>query len=411
MAIIFPIEQPIKFTQSEVESAAIIRQVVHLRDEGMYQFYDPLYSQHRVIILDDEFTPTYEIDLTDSIEYINNNYVYTPEINWSTVSSVGDRVYVGVVDANSNKYMQNYMPNGGFASSDLWTYGEKIGIASNQMTFTSTAGSQSDSATFSLPLRVGSGYTVTIDIDSISGTNQCVFKNGSTTIGTASVGDNTFAFTAVENDLVLSFSSLDAGNVVVNEMTCKMDYEDVVPEFISSPFCVKDVESTMSIIHGCSNNDYFNMYFASTGFTPRLRVFSEIYDTTPIQDVSRAYLSNGRIRNYYARHISAREVRIEWLPAYLINFMSIVFLLDQSYIDNEAYDLVEDVTVVADASSPEIKAYNLTVARRLSAASYKRVVNDPDENACIIPLGAYVNRYTEEIYVQRQTDENYYPRQ
>lgn len=413
MAIFFPITQPIKFYtwNDRLISRAQLKQVVNLRDQGMYQFNDPSLQFHRVIVLNALFEPVGEITDDLDIQQIGIKWVYTVQVQWDDFIDEGERAYVGVVDANVNKYMQNYMPNGDFATDENWSYEGAITIdtGNEQMEF-DTGSTTTDTAGYDLPLKVGSEYSTTITVGQITGGASATLKNGTTTIGALSVGSNSFTFTATDDEYNIEFSSTGDGTVYVTNVTNKMSYADITPEWISTPFCMDDLDLTHTLIHGCANNDVFGMYFESTGFVPRVRVISEIRDSAPIQEVERSYLTDGTINVPYVQHVAQRQLRVQWMPAYLVNFMSIAFYLDAAFVDNVQYSISEEMQVQEDDSAPDIKAYIIPIALTDNAVSFKRVVNDPDDASCSIPLGGYRQKYTQENYLQKVTNEQYYPR-
>lgn len=412
MAIFFPPEVPIKFypwTQ-RTTAAEVNDQVVHFRDKGMFQFYDPEFTTHRVVVLNSSFVPIAEIVSPElSIDTIGGNEVYTFEANWDDFADVGSRLYITVVDANTNKFVQNYVTDGDFATSDSWAWeGGSISIAAGNLTF-STGSGDAVTVSHSATLKIGSEYTFNVQVTSNTGGVTAGFYNGAALIDSFTVGANTFTFTATDTSFSLQFAILGAGSMVVDFVSGKMAFEGVTPEWISAPFCLQDVENSMTLLHGCANNDYFNMYFETTGFVPRIRVQAQLYDVAPIQEVERSFLTNGRTSNHYVQHVSSKELRVNWVPAYLVNFMGVLFYLDHSYVDNETYSLAEDIEVVEDENAPEIKAFTARITPRTNGVSFKRIVNDPDAGGCEVETSGYVQQGTSESYVMQGSGEPYYP--
>lgn len=414
----FPIKQPLKMYSwnSRTEASSQRSQLIHLRDDFMFQFYDiattgVIRTAHRCVILNAAFTPIGEIDGTDLDEQqLGDSYVYTGQFRGEDHAEVNEKLYLAVVDANNNYYSQNYLQGGGFyGSEDLWTLSGGATITVNGLVASTGGPSFSGSAVYNLPLKIGSSYSGVITVTSISGGGGGGLKNGATVIQALSAeAAYSFTFTATSETLSVGFGWLGAGTIIVGAITLTMDLADVIPQHISTPFCVKDIND-YKLLAGCSVNDYFNMFFADTNFIPRVRVFSEFRDVEPTQDIERELLTNGTINNYYASSISNVEFRIDLMPAYLVNFITTVFLLDNVIIDNVSYVLSDDINVVQNENSPFVKGYIVRLAQVEFAVGYKRVVTDPSGAICLIPTGGYANQYTDEIYQQQQTDETYYP--
>lgn len=156
------------------------------------------------------------------------------------------------------------------------------------------------------------------------------------------------------------------------------------------------------------------MYFETTGFIPRVRVRAQLDDAAPIQEVERAYLTNGRTLNHYVQHVDIKELRIDWLPSYLVNFLSVLPYFDHFYVDNEAYSLADDVEVQEDDNAPHLKAFIMMITPRTNGVSYKRIVNDPDANDCQLAFtssATYTQQGTGEAYTQQGTAEEYQAQQ
>lgn len=418
MSIFFPPEQPIKFFPwaKRLTALDVQAQVVHFRDKGMFQMSDPAFATNRVFVLNAAFTPVAEITPPEmDIQTIWANNVYTWEVSWDDHADVGERLFIAVVDANTNKYIQNYVVNSSFDTlGQGWAQDtESITIGSGFMTFTTVSG-DTGAAVYNLPVFIGKDYTFNVSVFSNTGGVAAGFYNGATLIDSLSVGDNTFTFTATDTEVSIEFALIGAGTMQISSVEGKMAYEDVQPEWISAPFCLKDIADTSTLIHGCGNNDYFNMYFETTGFIPRLRVRAQLDDTAPIQEVERAFLTNGKTNNHYVQHVSLKELRIDWFPSYLVNFLAIAPYLDHFYVDNEPYSLAEDIEVQEDADAPQIKAIVMMVTPKTSGVSFKRVVNDPDTNECALPIsdgGAYTQQGTGEVYTQQGTGDTYFAQQ
>ncbi len=407
----FPPVLPIKYfpwVKRITEASRTASQLAHIRDEGMFQVQDPTYLTHRVLVLDSSFAALGEITGDDfDAQVINTERVITYAVDYSDYASAGDTIYIGIVDANTNKYMQNFMPNGTLASSEFWESSERLTIASNEMTW-AAVGAVNEVIDYSLPIKVGAGYTMTVTVESKDASVTMTMRNGATTLGTCSVGLNTFSFTATEDSIKLAFSSSTDGEVVISLFTNIMDYEDVTPEWVSSPFCVKDVESSTSLIYGCAVNDYYGLYFASTGLIPKLRVKAELLDDDSVQEVETMYSSAGSIENYYASNIVGYRLRVDWLPSYLVHFMKVVFLLDQSRVDDVVFKQIEPTQVINDQNAEEIKAYSVMLTPVTNGLTFKRITTDPDTADCQVDSGAYTNAYFGEDYTQQGTQTPYY---
>ena len=416
MSLVIPIEQPIKFYKwvQRSDAQAVKYQAVDILDQPMFQFYDDDASwlhdtESRVLVLDSTLTPVTEI--TPSQVTVGDYRVYTFEVPFGTIGAQGDIMYVGIVDANSNIYTQNFIPGGDMESSDEWITDDiHISVTGAHLVFSASASGLTESVSSTAIFKVGSDYTVEVNVTTLSGPVTVTAFQGATNLGTLSAGVNELTFTAVSGDLSFLYetSGAAASTVSFSYVHGTMDYDDCTPQFISAPFCISDIIDQTVIIHGCANSDYFGMFFETTGFVPQVRCNIEINDRSPLSQVDRMFFPSGRIRNYFVQHVSLQELRIEWCPAYLVNFFSIVFYLDHSYVDNVEYTIAEDINVLEDPNARDIKAFIVAIAPRTSGVKYKRIVNDPDANECELPSGAYLQQGTDEEYQQQGTDETYY---
>ena len=414
MAITYPQEVPIKWfdwTQRTEQAQQYPSQIADFRGDFMGQFNDATFDSHRVLLLDEDFAAVGELTGDEiTVSTIDALNVYTFTVDWSDYYALNDLAYLAVVDANLNKYFQNYLPNGDFQTTDNWTLGSDTVISTGSMIY-NPGSSSTSTTTYDLPLKVGSEYTITASVTyggAMGGT--FTIKDGSTTIAsTTSSGTVSGTATITDGTLTLDFAVDGTTTITVNSITVTMSESDVVPEWISAPFCIKDAQETTFTIHGCANNDYFNMYFETTGFVPRILVDAELRESQPTQDIESYFGTSGSVRNYFVQHVSQKQLRIDWMPAYLANFLSVVFYLDNAQIENEQYTAIEPVEYIVDDNLPNEIAINAVIARKSGSVSYKRIENDPDAASCTIPSGAYISQNDGTVYEQLSTGETYYP--
>ena len=416
MAIVFPDILPIEWfpwAKRLTDGAKSPSQLVHVRDIGSFQFNDATYDSHRVVVLDSTRTPTSEI-ATIATATIDSKNVTTFTVDYNDVSEVGDTIYLGIADANFNRFMQNYLPNGDFAvstpSSDFFDLSGGVTITGGDMVFNDT--DTTATATHDLPLFVGKEYIISGNISSITGTGTMAVKNGATTITTRSTtGTFGATFTATDSELSFLFTATGAATVTVNWLDIELVATSVLPDWISSPFCVKDIENTTSLIHGCANNDYFACYFETTSLKPILRVKKELYPADSVQDTETTLLTDGSVNNHFVQNQAIFNLRTDWLPAYVTHFFKTVFYLDASYVDNVRYNLFEEVRTIEDTNAPRLKAFECKIFKKDGGMTFKRIFNDPSVADCEIESGAYYNSYFGEDYTRSGTTDKYYPSQ
>lgn len=421
MAIFFPPEAPIKFFRyADRSTKAAVYELtrVHFRDDGHFQFWDPLQTTNRVLVLDETFTILGELTGTEiNMTTIGSVNVTTFHIAWQDYFSEGDKGYLAVLDANNNYYFHNFLPNGSFTSGDNWTLEADITITGGNLVF-NAAGAVTRTATYGLPLKNPAEYTVEIDYQHNAGTTTFKFYNGSgveinenITSGEPS-GTLSATFTTDDDEISLEFSCTAAAGVTISEVRISMSAADTVPDWISAPFCIQDLE-TKALIHGTSASNVFNQYFTglSDSFTyiPRLRVNSEMRDIAPEQEIESIEGTDGNFLNHYVKNKNVKEFRIDWLPAYLIGFLSTVFFYDWSAIDNEGFRLNDTVDIQSDENDPNIAGVICQLVDTDRGLSFKRVINDPTTAEVNVTTGAYVNQLTGQQYTQQQGSEAYYP--
>lgn len=414
MAIVIPDTQPVRFYPWDKRSTVVAllpQQPVDVLDEGMYQFYDDDYDwghadKHRIVVLDSDFAPLGEI--TPEQLTVGTNRVYTVTVPFEDYE---DEViiHIGLLDANTNRFNQNYIVDGDFtAASSAWVLTGDTAYSGGSLV---TAGTNmSGTATYQLPLLVGVTYDVVVTLSSISGFGEGTVKNGATVLQTmtAPTLSYSFSFTATSSTLSMEFLWLGLGTLNVDSIAMTADYTTVTPQRVSSPFCIKNILSETVLIHGCASNDHFGLFFVGTGFVPRVRVKADINDKSPLQEVQRNYMPTGRVKTPYVQRVSLQELRIDWCPAYLINFITSVLYLDRAYVDNEGYTLADEINVVESSDAPEIKAYNATIVRRDSGVTFKRIINDPDTSDCPLEVGEGIIAHIFEEALMTHDDEIIY---
>lgn len=398
MALTIPIEQPVKFYDwaDRAESALLPRQVVDLFDEPMYQFYDTdatwdYVDTTRILVLDSAFAALGE--LTPSLVTVGTNRVYTQQINFNDYGSENDVMYLAIVDANSNLFTQNYLVGGVLDNGNGWaTEDVHVSFTSTTIRFDASSSGLTETVTNSSFFKPGAEYTLTITATQVSGPVTATVIQGVTSLGALSTGTNTFTFTAESGSMYVKFetSGASASTVIISGGTCEMTYTDCTPQYISSPFCLQDISDSTMVLHGCANNDYFGMFFETTGFIPRVRIRGEINDKSPLIEVDRMFFPTGTVRNTYVQRVTLQELRIDWMPSYLVNFVTTVFYLDQSYIDNVPYTVAEDINVLENDTARTLKAYMVSITKRTGGVTFKQIVNDPDANSCTIQTSGIV---------------------
>lgn len=413
MAIFYPAESPVKFFNwsDRMSKAAEYESLgVHYLDDFHFQFWDLNYDSNRVILMDSTFTAVKELTGSElTIQTINNRSVYTGIFNWNSDFSEGDQVYIAVVDANDNIFFQNFLPNGDFESTDFWTLGSDLNITSSYLVFN---GSATSTALYDNPIKQSVGYSIRVVYTNASGTITVNVKNGATTIASEVVsgmlGFIDATFTSVSDELSIEFVPTGSASVRIQNITLTMDYEFLVPQWISAPFCVSNRSNDM-LIHCCANNDYFKTYYETTGYIPRVRISGELRDIAPNQEIEQFNSTSGNIVNYFVENLVQQELRIDWFPAYLVNFLSIVFYMDNGALDNVSYRAVERPETTAEDQLPDQLQMLIRIAQRENAVGFKRIVNDPSLATCTITTGGYQSQNTLEFYTSQNTGEIYYP--
>lgn len=418
MAIFFPQPLPIKwFPLSQLTEAVGYEPLpVHIRDDAMYQFWDATYDSHRVLVLDSDQNLIAELSGSEmDLATIGGVNVNTFGFAWADHFAEGSSGFLAVVDANFNYNFNNYLPNGDFATTDNWTItGTKLAISGGSLTFT-PVGALTSSATYDLPITVGKTYTLTYTFTSSGTATDIKVYNGAgventTNTGTTSSGTISITFTADDDEIKIEFTTTGAATVDVTEITLQTTAASATWQWISAPFCIDDI-ADQSLIHGASASDVFNMYFTGLGvtFIPRLRVVSEWRDVSPQVQVEQFLSTSGNVVNHYVQMAMAKEFRIDWMPAYVVDFLHAVFYLDHGAIDNVAYRMLEPMDSEINEAAPQWGKHNAILARQTKGVGYKQEVNDPTTAEVDIPTSAYVNSLTGEEYTQQQGTESYYP--
>lgn len=423
MAIFFPSESPIKWFEYDdrlTKAAKYEECPVHLYDDGMFQFWDATYGTHRVVVFDDTFTQLGELASGEfDFVTVGSKNVGTIDIAWNDYFAEKELGYLGIIDANDNYYYANFLPNGDFATTSLWTLDAGLSIAGGSLSYSGT--DSTADATYDNPLTASKQYTVTVNIENVAFVGVGVltvqvFHNG-TNQGEISFGESpgdsgtlTATFTTVATDLVIRVVASGTASCDITSVQTTVLATQSVVKWVSAPFCVQNLDGDF-LIHGCAVNDYFNTFYSTTGYIPRLRVPAEFRDVPPEQSVEQ-YISTGGVAvNYFVESVFQQELRVDWIPAYLVNFLATVFYLDFGAIDNVPYRPIEEPSATTEEEASDIVQMTIRLVKQNNAAGFKQIINDPSTANCEVTTGAYVSQNDGTQYTQQGTGEIYYPQQ
>jgi hypothetical protein len=292
----------------------------------------------------------------DPFNISGNKLTWT--IDWSNLSLADGCYRIEVCDVGMNNEMQNGMYNQDFNYASAYLEATASGGVFAGYTGDSTISvdfTASGSLVLEQILNISSGITFnyTVGITAHSGTNvtfRIGFFSGDDDIHTIS-GTGTFTGDLTSNGtdaFAFQFSKLTSGNASVKIdyilLTLADENDNLNANYVSTNYVVSGDECNSIVLHGCSDiNNTFGFNFLDSGFTLRSRVVGKLINAN--YNIDKASYYYGELRNIRTAYFSRKKVKqlvLDLLPEYMLDFVTALIGLDHIYIDNVEYALDDE---------------------------------------------------------------------
>lgn len=218
-----------------------------------------------------------------------------------------------------------------------------------------------DITSFVTELKIGNTYLITIDAMSddadgflrvYCGTAFYDFTVSGESAGIICAGNTTFKIEAhLESATYIRLWGFTLTLSNINET--EFDYE-------SHAFKIGENECT-HLLNLSNDDDGMGFVFTGANFAPQVRVESVLKNSVP-EFIKENYHDNlGKKQNYYGEYRKHLILHIDYIPAWLFDFISLCFIADHFFIDGEEYFIEGDTL---ETSYPENVCFtNMTSVR------------------------------------------------
>lgn len=289
---------------------------------------------------------------SEPFRLIGNNLTWT--IDWSLLEIADGCYQLEVCDWSINTNLQNGIPNQDFNAQDLdYLSFDSANVAvgfsgDSSISLSHIAGVAGNFqfTTLGAPISgLNYNYLVTFE-DVYLGTGGISYYIGFS-------GDNDTGFVTTSGnksgDLTSDGGSFTFSLILTGNASCKItiarlyfsDENSYVGNYISNTFKVTSNECGTLVLHGCSDNDYaFNLNFGSSSYTMKARLQGKLTNANyEFKRTGFIYGENSNSRTVYFNRKKVKQLKLNILPEYLLDFVSAVIGLDHIYVDNVKYQL------------------------------------------------------------------------
>lgn len=269
----------------------------------------------------------------------------TVSIDWNSLNLPDGCYQIRYSDPCVNTCGQNGIVNGGFANNSGWqlfTSNNRLRIINGKLQFNNVG---ADYAQNAATLCDGVQYKITWELEVFN--NAQAFIRIGTATGTIRNSTGTYIDVITANGSNFDIVVEDAGGVgrplafIDNVKLELVDKSEIVPQLESNWFEYGEHDCTL-MINACNSNDGLGFIFGNSGFTPRLRIDGTIVNAQ--YDLSRDTIlsSIGKKDVYFGRRRKNKELRVPLSPEYYHDFLSLLPLFNNVYINNKKYAVDSD---------------------------------------------------------------------
>ena len=289
---------------------------------------------------------------------INDNPIFTG--NYMTFKTamedydLPDGCYrFGLIDPCENDNNQNEICNPEFTNDTCWVpdselSGWTINTSTGKAEYSEGGAASHGFVNTSTNLGQGLTYTIIWQLNSISGDARARVSIGNQ-LGTWRTTPGTYVDTITCNDLGVLGGNLiligetitpGAATIVVDFVTLSIATSDIIANEFSVPFRlsqVPDEGGCWYLLEGCNGSDQFDFEFTVSGFNPFIRLTGELAWAQPEIDGEIFRLNSGRSIIPYWDRVWKEELRLDPVPAYVHQFLSILVAFDNFFVNGNKY--------------------------------------------------------------------------
>jgi len=245
-------------------------------------------------------------------------------------------------DSCANVCGQFRITNGYFTYNGGWTIlsGAVINASANNLEFTQS-GVNLPRAISEMALCEDVEYYVEFKINSISpfASVQCSIGD-SLLLSENTVGVHSGVLTSTSGtDFTIRLNGVDGDTAVVDYVIVR--FSDESTPIISGTSNVIQVGEfngcEYAKLEGCNGENSFGFSFIGSGFLPGIRVKTRFFRAQYSNEVESYQDSEGRKMITYAESTKVKTLRIEQQPEYVFDFLNILLLFDNFYVNGVLY--------------------------------------------------------------------------
>lgn len=304
-----------------------------------------LFSDHRFFIVDEN-----DNVVVDNADYtqVNENFL-TVGFNLADHDSLEGCYRIAYSDSCDNICGQFRVSNGYFTTDDDWTLvaGASISTSQNDLTLDKTTATP-PRATSETLFCEDKEYYIEFEIKSITGGTVSAQIGNSALVSGSAVGVFSGTVTSTSgtefsirldgstpNDAVIDYVIVRFSDSQAPEIT---GYSNVleIGSFIDESPC-----DTVKL-EGCNGNDAFGFKFIGSGFIPGIRVRRRFFRAEYQSDIEKYRYASGDSKVTYADVRKVKTLRMEELPEFIFDFLSLLVNFDSFFIDSVPYEMNTD---------------------------------------------------------------------
>lgn len=351
------------YAQKLINSVGLHKFVVNSGNNQNYDFQMFMQDPSQTVII--EYINIYPIgeNFLFTIHDANGNYVaeinmydnpdafvfaadtLTLTIDWNSLNLSPGCYQIRYSDPCINTCGQVGITNGSFSGNYGWQLLGVTGDLVIQNGKLKYKGNNLAIAVNNTLLCVGLTYKITWHLEVIQNAKAFIKIGTQTGVVRTTTGTYTEIITSDGTNLEINFDN-NGGSVrplayADNVKVELLDKNVITSNLVSNWFDYGDHECTL-LINACNSNDGLGFVFGDSGFTPRIRIEGVIVNAQ--YEISREDIlsSIGRKDVYFGRRRKYKELRVGLSPEYVHDFLSLLPLFNNVYINNEEYFVESD---------------------------------------------------------------------
>lgn len=325
-----------------------------------------------VAILNESGVYQTSIKLANNPEYFTfAKDTVTVNVDWATLGISNGCYYIGIADPCINTILQNGLPDPNMRYIDLWSFtpgawdtpevgkgfqeSGQTGIGSttttdlNTLTYTPTVyNTPSDIADYD--------YTITVYSSSVQTTFEVFIGgvgSGTHSVGVAATVETFTGTISAGPGSPAVYLEIVSGNdsATYNAGVIHFDIELSNPssDFVSDSDSVNLKLGTFDcsvLLNSNSNEDALGFEFEQSLFNPRVRLEGELINPTYPTERTVIKDTRGNFNTVYGERSKAYLLKIDLQPEYMLDYLSLLPIFDNVWIDGVKYHVSDDQTEI-----------------------------------------------------------------